>query len=336
MNSKILQSALALLVVAAFMPALPAQVGRISGVVMDEEGNPLKDVIIRIEGMDIRRNYKLKSGKDGKFIHAGVVVQGRYRVIAEKEGYQSDYFENVKPSFADDSGIVEFILKKGSAGVLGFELTDEERAEIEKRNRDAQKQRELFQEVKVAFDQGLEAYNAEDYELALGRFQEAADKDPSQKAVWANLANTQSRLGRNDEAIASYQKALAIDSQDASLYQNLGNVYATKGEIDKAQEYYAKAAEIGATQDPKTAAITYYNMGVTYINEGNNEGAAEALLKCLQFDETYSEAHYQLGLTFLNLNRMEEAVKHLKRYLELDPSGENAETAKALVEALGG
>lgn len=335
MRKILFRTALAAILSALLTPAMTAQVGRISGVVTDEQGNPLKDVVIRIEGMDIKRKYKVKTGKDGKFIHAGVGVQGRYRVIAEKEGYQTDYVEGVKPSFGDDSGYIEFTLKPGQGGVLAFELTDEERAELERRNEEARKQRELFEAVRSTFEAGMAAYEAGDYELAESRFQEALQKDTSQKAVWANLANTQAKLGRNEEAIQSYLKAIELDPQDPALHQNLGNLYATMGDIDKAKEEYEKAANAGAAEDPATAAVTYYNLGVTYINEGKNAEAAEALQKSLEYDPTYAEAHYQLGLTLLGLNQLEGAVEHLKKYLELSPTGPNVETAKALLAQLG-
>ncbi len=325
-----------LLFVAGSSVSLEAQVGRVSGTVVDEEGNPLQGVTIRIEGLDIRRNYKLKTNKDGKFLHAGVVLQGRYRVVAEKEGYRSDYVEGVKPGFSGEEGKVDFTLKKGTAGVLAFEVSDEERAEIEKQNEEAEKARQQFALVKAEFDAGLAAYEKGDFELAREKFQSAAEKDASQSAVWANLANTQAKLGQNNEAIASYQRAISLDTQNASLYQNLANAYAALGDTDNAKANYEKAATLGAADDPTTAAVTYYNMGVTYINEGNNKEAAEALLKSLEYDESYAESHYQLGLTMLGLNDLAGALQHLKRYVELAPAGANAETAKALISQLEG
>ncbi len=331
-----LATALISICLTGLAPTLMAQVGRVSGLVTDDQGNPLKDVQIRIEGMDIKRNYKLKTGKDGKFIHAGVVVQGRYRVIAEKEGYQTDYVEGVKPSYGDDAGFVEFKLKPGEGGLLAFEISDEERAKIEKQNEEARKQREAFEAVKSTFEAGMKAYDTEDYELAASKFKEAAAEDATQKAVWANLGNAQAKLGQNQEAVESYKKAIALDPQDAALHQNLGNLYSTIGKTDLAKASYEKAATLGAVSDPTGAAVTYYNLGVTYINENKTKEAAEALQKALEYDETYAEAHYQLGLTWLGLGQMEDAVKHLKRYLELTPNGPNAATAQALIESLGG
>lgn len=314
---------------------LPAQVGRISGEVTDPEGKPLKDVLIRIEGLEVRRNYKVKTNKDGKYVHAGVSIQGTYRVIAEKEGYQTDYVEGVKPSFGSDRNPTNFTLKPGKSGPLAFELTDEQIEKLKREKAEADKRREMMAEVQAAFNEGVQYYNTGNYEQALTTFQGALDKDPEQPALWAYVGETYDQLKRYDEAIEAYQKAIALRPNDAAYMQNLGNVYASKGDTDKAREYYEKSASMSAPTDAGAAAATYYNLGVTYINNGQTKEAAEALTKAVEVDDTYAEAHYQLGITLLGLNDMAGSVKHLKRYVELTPNGPNAETAKALIEQLG-
>jgi len=124
-----------------------AQMGFVSGTVVDQQGEPIKDVTIRIEGLDSPRKYKLKTDKKGHYLHAGVPIQGRYRVIAEKKGYQSTYREGIKPgsSSSDERGIVNFEMAKGEAGILAFEMTDEQRKELEKQREEAIKQNEKLQ-----------------------------------------------------------------------------------------------------------------------------------------------------------------------------------------------
>src|SRR5690606_28336044 len=77
-----------------------AQVGVIHGTVVDEQGNPIEDVLIRIEGMEVSRKYKVETNKDGEYLHAGVSLQGTYRVIAEKEGHRTAYVQGVPSGFA--------------------------------------------------------------------------------------------------------------------------------------------------------------------------------------------------------------------------------------------
>ncbi len=332
--NRIIRIFLMIAVATALSVPATAQVGRVVGIVTDEEGNPLKGVQIKIEGLNVRRNYKVKTDKNGKFLHAGVSLQSTYRVIAEFEGYRSDYVEGVKPGFNEDGEPIEFVLKKGSAGKMAFEMTEADRQRMIREAEEARKQQEAMELVRVQFDEGRTQYEAGNYEAAVTAFQAAAEKDPDQIAVWANLGQTYAKMKKYEDAIKSYEKAIDLDPSDAALQQNLGNIHAEQGDTETAEQYYNKAAEIAAVDDPKAAATTYYNMGVTHINAGKSEDAAKALKKALEFDASHAEAHYQLGLTLLGLNQMEDAVKHLERYVSLDPAGKHAQTAKELLQML--
>ncbi len=56
-----------------------AQTGQIEGVVKDENGQPLKDALVKIERKDIKGNYQVKTKKKGDYLHAGLPL-GTYRV----------------------------------------------------------------------------------------------------------------------------------------------------------------------------------------------------------------------------------------------------------------
>ncbi len=315
-----------------------AQLGFISGEIVDEAGKPLADVQIRIEGIDNPRKLKLKSDKKGKYLHAGVPIQGTYRVIAEKEGFTTEYVEGVRPGFTrdDERGVVNFTMRVGRSGPLAFEMTEAQRAEAARQAEEAKKQAEALEKIRAVFTQGVEAFNAGQFEQAAAAFEEAAQVDPGQAVIWGNLANTYSKLRDHDKAISAYTKAIELDPQNAGYLQNLGSAYAAKGDAEKARELYEKAAALAAATNPKDAATNYYNMGVTYINTGKSQEAMEALKKAIEMDATHAEAHYQLGLVQLGLGQMEESLASLRKYLELAPNGPNAETARELLKSLGG
>lgn len=341
MNSKF--SISLVLVLAAFfvMPCqelFAQQLGFILGKVVDEEGNPIKDAKIRIEGMRSSRKYTLKTNEKGEYIHAGVYLQGVFRVICEKEGYVGEYVQNVRPGFQrdDERGHIDFTMKKGKARKMAFEMTKEELEEARKRQEEAKKKQEELEKVRGSFNQAVEYYNSGQYEQAVLGFQEVLKVDPDQSTVWANLAATYSKLEQRDRALEAYSKAIELEPGNAAYYQNRGSVYASLGDDAKAREDYEKAASLAKDLNPRDAAINYYNMGVTYINAGKNQEAADALMKALEVDPNHAESHYQLGITMIGLNEMEKAIQHLRKYLELAPNGQNAEVAKALIEQLGG
>ncbi|MCZ6767786.1 MAG: tetratricopeptide repeat protein [Acidobacteria bacterium] len=314
-----------------------AQVGNIRGTVTDPEGNPIEGVTIRIEGMEVARQYTVETDAKGEYYHGGVTRQGTYRVIAKKEGYQSAFGEGVRATTdrRGEQGLVDFTLQRGLSGPLLFELTDEQIEQMKADVEDAGRRQQSAAEVRLNMDQGLQFFNQGEYEQALTVFNAALELDDQQPALWANVGNTHSKLNQHEQAVEAYQKALDLAPEDPTLYQNLGGLYASMGDTEKARELYQKAVSLSAYGDPRDAAVNYYNMGVTFINSGKSEEAIEALTKALEADPEYAEAHYQLGISMLGTGQMEESADHLKKYLELAPEGANAEVAKQLVEQLG-
>ena len=194
--------------------------------------------------------------------------------------------------------------------------------------------------MKGKFDEGRQAYDLGEYEIALGAFQEASEKDPEQQLVWAHLGNTYDKLKRFPEAVEAYQKAISLDPEQPAFHQNLGNIYSQMGDQEQAIASYSKSAELSALLDPGKASATYYNMAVTFINARKSREAIPFLEKAIEFDSANSPALYQLGLVLLNLNRIEESVDAFKKFIDAaggDPSvdAEHMETAKALVDSLG-
>jgi Flp pilus assembly protein TadD len=316
---------------------LLAQLGFVSGEVVDENDEALQGVEIRIEGINTPRKYRLKTDRRGRYIHAGINLQGTYRVIAELEGYRTDFVEGIRPGFTrdDERGIVNFKLSKGTSQALDFEMSDEQRAELERQRAAAIEQAQRMEKVQGDFDQAVTLYNSGQYDQAAAAFERVIEVEKEQPVVWANLANAYARLREHEKAVNAYTRAIELDPQNTGYLQNLGSVYSSMGDAEKAREMYERAASSAGQLNPKEAAVNYYNMGVTYINAGQNDQAAEALKKAVELDPTHGESHYQLGITMIGLGDMEGAIANLKKYLEVAPTGENAEVAKALIEQLG-
>ncbi len=78
-----------------FAGAAFAQTSQIEGTVVGEDGQPLKDALIKIERKDIKGNYKVKTKKKGDYLHAGLPL-GTYKVVLEVNGADVDSVDNVK------------------------------------------------------------------------------------------------------------------------------------------------------------------------------------------------------------------------------------------------
>lgn len=324
--------------VAVSTPAF-GQMGIIRGTITDAAGNPLKDVEVEIMDLGIARTFKTKSDGSGKYVHAGVPLNGLYRVVIRHEGFQSDYVENVRPAVSmndKERGAADFVLKPGPAGKMSWELTDEERARIIAENAEIEARRAELEASAASFEGAIASYEAGNYQEALDGFLATAEIRGDEAVVWANAGNAYLKLGQPEKALESYNKAILLDDTEAAYYQNRGGIYGELGDAAAAQADYDKAASMTSELDPKAAAVNYYNMGVTYINNNQLKEALGALTKALELDPNNGEAQYQKAICLLGLGDLEAATTELKRYLEIAPDGPHADDSKAMLEQLGG
>lgn len=76
-------------------------------------------------------------------------------------------------------------------------------------------------------------------------------------------------------------------------------------------EHYAEAA-------PRSAKIRY-NLGISYVGQGNADEAIRAFRKAIELKPDYPEAHNNLAITLMSRKRFAEATTHFREALRLDP-----------------
>ncbi len=188
------------------------------------------------------------------------------------------------------------------------------------------------------------------YQTAATELEAAAQADPTQHVVFAQLAEAYAGLGRTkrgDEsreaykrAIETYEKAIALKPDDASYHNNYGLVLVAAGDLQKGQEELGKAAQL----DPANAARYYFNLGAVLTNSGRGKEATEAFRKATETNPNYGEAWYQLGVSLLSEAKLDEktgkttaapgTIEALQKYLELEPSGPHSAEAKGMIDML--
>ena len=246
--------------------------GTVKGEVKDATGKPIEGVLIRIEGMVGGAKYRVETDSKGQYTHKAVGMRDIYRVIAQKEGFQGDFVENLTPGERQKptEGIVDFILSPGKSRKLLFELTEEDRAAMEADRVEDERRAALMEAVRMEFNAGVQFYTQGEYQQAVDSFKLGLEKDDQLPALWANLSNAYSGLKNYDEALNAAEKAMGLATEssplDSGFYQNLGGIHAAKGDLNKANEAYLKAATLVADTDPQAAAESYYNIAATMIN----------------------------------------------------------------------
>ncbi|MEO8661424.1 MAG: tetratricopeptide repeat protein [Bryobacteraceae bacterium] len=338
-----------------------AQTGSFEGKVTGEDGQPLKDALIKIERTDIRGNYQVKTNKKGQYFHAGLPL-GTYKLSCLVNDQVKDSVNNVRTKLGDPVEVSfnlaemaakqKSIQKAAETGQLTQEQTREmsaeQKAAIEKQLKERSAAMAKNKALNDAFNQGMAGIQAKQWDSAVEGFNKAAEMDPKQYAVWANmadayvgLANTKTgadQMAAYEKAQEAFRKAMELKPDDAGTHNNYALLLAKSKKFDEAQTELTKAAQL----DPPNAGKYFFNLGAVLLNTGQAEPAGMAFKKAIEADPNYADAQYQYGMYLVNKATMKdnkmvapEGTKEaLQKYLELKPAGPYAESAKALLTAM--
>lgn len=346
-----------------FAGALMAQTSQIEGQVKGEDGQPLKDALIKIERKDIKGSYKVKTKKKGDYLHAGLPL-GTYTVFLEVNGKDVDKVDNVRTRLGEPS-VINFDLqaskqkqvamqKAAESGKLtqdqARDMTPEQKAAIEKAMKERQAQLAKNKALNDAFNQGMEALKTKQFDAAIQAFTKASEMDPKQHVIWGNLAETYAEMAKSKtgpeadaamtKAVENYNKALELLPNDANYRNNLALVYARMKKFPEMEAELTKAVQL----DPQNAGRYYFNLGAVLTNAGQLAPACQAFKKAIEADVNYADAHFQYGicLTSQATSKPDGSIafppgtaEAFQKYLELRPDGPNAESAKGVLATMG-
>ena len=332
-----------------------AQTAAFEGNVKDEQGKPLAGAQIKIDRLEVRGNYKVKTDKKGHYFYGGLPT-GNYKITVEVAGQDKD-FRNGVHGGAGSSTAIDFDLAtaKAASGAAaapdesGRALTAAEKAEREKTDKANSAAMAKNKALNEAFNAGKTAAAAGDWNAAIDAFTKGTEVGPDQHVVWGNLADAYVGRAKRDaatrdsdtaKAVETYQKAISLKAEDPAYHNNLALALAQQKKFDDAQVELTKAAQY----DPASAGKYFFNLGAVYVNTGNTDRAVTAFKTAIDRDPNYSEAYYQYGVSLMGKASVDDKGKTIappgtseafQKYLELSPTGANVEPAKAMLQALG-
>jgi tetratricopeptide (TPR) repeat protein len=344
-----------------------AQITAIEGDVKGEDGTPAVNTAIKIVRTDIKGTYPCKTNKKGHFFYNGL-PPGTYNVSVEIDGKEMDIVRGVRTRLGDPTP-VNFDLQKiaqqkaalskqlSAAGSSGAGLTKEQERSMSKEDREkfekVAKEREAQmkknKELNDAYTAGTAALESKDYDTAIASLTKASELDPKQLAVWQHLAQAYvdaaaKKTGPEfDAAIAkgieNYGKALELSPSDAGTHSNLAIALGKAKKFPEATAETEKAAQL----DPTKAGQFYYNLGASLVNAGQSEPASAAFKKAIEIDPKHADSYYQIGVYLIGkasfaadgkVTPVAGTVEAFQKYLELAPTGQFADSAKAMLESL--
>lgn len=362
-NLAVAATGMAFLAISAF-----AQITTIEGIVKGPDGKPVQGAEVHITRTDIKGNYKTKTDKKGHYLYMGLPM-GMYDVEILMDGKVVDKQGKVRTTPGDPIPVnfdlhatqqeaaqkQQMMQKAAETGQLTDDMkrgmSKEEIAKMEKSIKDQSEKLKKNKELNDAFNEGMTALNAKQYDQAIAGFEKASAIDPNQLAVWTNLAdayvkNAATKTGPEHDTnlqkgLDTYAKAVAMKPDDAGLHNNYALALAQAKKFDETQAELKKAADL----DPPNGGKYYYNLGALLVNSGQTGPAAEAFKKAIELTPTYADAYYQYGVSLIGQAKIDSAtgkvtpvpgtVEAFQKYLELAPTGQWAQPSKDMLASLG-
>ena len=293
--------------------------GRISGIVTDQEGNPLPGAQVTVENLRYKTVLKNISDKNGKWGVSGI-ASGRYFIIVKLEGYREEKCELT----------ISFSVKR--AHKLDVTLKKEEKVPVIPSGKSGKKGKELA----ALLEAGINLYNQEKYDEAIAKFEEFAGKNPSTYQVYINIGNSYREKEEFDKAIQAYQKFLEKleefkgtiegDEDAARVLATIGEIHLKQDKLDEATDYFRQAIETSPTD-----AILAYNVGEISFKKGKTDLAIEYLKIATEIKEDWPDPYLKLGYAYLNKGDFKLAVESFKTFLKLAPDDPQAPTINNLI-----
>jgi Tfp pilus assembly protein PilF len=355
---------------ALFALASLAQITGIEGIVKGEDGKPVQGAVIKIHRTDIKGDYNTKTDKKGHYIYNGLPY-GKYDLtvfVADKQvdelrgvqtrpgDLQSLNFDlkgdkQASPAEANKQALAQKALEEGKISEdLARQLSPEDKARLQKQIDATVNQRKKNSALNQAYNDGITALEAKQYDAAIENLNKAGELDPNQIAVWTHLAQAYqdqagTKTGPDHDAavgksVEAYNKALTLKPDDASIHNNYGLLLAHAGKFADATAELEKAAQL----EPAGACKYYYNLGALYTNAGQVDPAIEAFKKGTTADPNCADAYYQTGVNLMakvtttpdgKMVPVPGTTEAFQKYLELKPDGPYAQSAKDMLTTLG-
>ena len=310
--------ALAFLVALACAIPSYSQSGGVFGKIIDRDGKAIADAIVAIDRSEVGLHYEVKSDKNGNYSKTGL-DDGTYRLSVTHNGISIGAAQiSVSLGFRVDQSF-DLRVDRSSKG----------NATISKAQKEAEQKANT--ETQGAFNLGVTALTAKNYDEAVKQFSLAAERKPNLPVIFSRLGDTYMEAKKFSEAADAYKKASELSPDNPSYFYNLGIAATRASRFEAGKPAIEKAVQL----DPSIGGMAFLNFGKLLGEKGQDKEAAEALQRSIKQDPKGADGYYQLGLLYMkNAETMAASIPQFEKYLQLAPKGADAGTAKQLVEAV--
>ena len=176
----------------------------------------------------------------------------------------------------------------------------------------------------------LDLCNKNQFDKALPILEEITKNDPRNSEAWRVLAQIHwNHMHEADKAYDELIEALKCEPKNIWALVLMGNLLTKeKNDIEHAKQYYDKVLEYYPDN-----AIALNNIGATYMEHKDYEGALPYMEKAMAIDNSYANSYYGLAICYYKLGRYKEAYEVCyKGVLESSDRPENPAVREELVK----
>jgi tetratricopeptide (TPR) repeat protein len=157
------------------------------------------------------------------------------------------------------------------------------------------------------------------FDEALDEFTESSRLMPGFPETHSQLAYLFYRTDDAEDALAEARTALSMDPANAEAYRYLGLALYADGHYDAAVHAFDESLQREPASSLANADV-YFDMGITYRDQGDLRRAAIAYRHALTLRPDYWEAHSNLGVVLHDQGKLDEAIAEYRIAKQLNPN----------------
>ena len=302
------------LAAAVTAPAALAQgITRITGMVVDENGDPVAGAMVSAQGQRDSRPLEGTTDSDGRFAMLG--SRGQWTLIVSADGYDPTATEAQVRQ--DRPAPIRIVLQRVRQHSLVLRLGEEALEGLDP------------EEIEREVDAAQADYNAENWDGAIAGYNAVLEKLPRLSELLLYIGNAHRAKGENEEALAAFDRLLAADPTHPTVDAEIARTKLVMGDFEAAApELEAAASGLDAERED------LYNLGELEFAKGDVDAAAQWYEKAAMAAPNWGKPLFKLALVALNKGDIETAKQFFEKVVAADPNSEEAVQAKATLDAL--
>jgi Tfp pilus assembly protein PilF len=288
--------------------------GRLGGVVLDPDGNPLPGAKVTLAFKDNKNLiFDQTSGKKGEWSFIGLGTGDWILAVTAPGFLPYDNLINVSQLSVNPKVQVQMKKPEKGSGVI----SDEQSVEL--------------------LEQGNQFFKEDRYDDAIAAYNQFFAANPGLYQIQVSIADCYREKGEFDKAVELYNEVLKLAEGDATLGREMkakslagiGNVLLKQNKLTEAQDFLRKSIE--SSPDDEVLA---YNVGEIYFSNQNLDEALRYFELAAGIKPGWPDPFLKLGYVYLNKVDNAKAIENFEKFLELEPEGERAALVRNILSVI--